>query len=313
MIDLRFARYALSVCVAAAMLAGCGGAQLPVGAYGTSGTAQAVSKESTFKYTGSKQSFKVPAGVTQITVDASGAAGGSGNGLHPRLVGRGGLGGRVRATIAVTPKQDLAIFVGGSGREHGGYNGGGEGAAKGYGDGGGASDVRMGGDTLAERIIVAGGGGGGGGEGVSCGSNSCRHGYRGGNGGGGGRDGAAGGNSFGGGGGGGGDQYAGGDGGDNSYSQYDCDGAEGTLGNGGSTSHGSCGSAGGGGGGGYYGGGGGAAGSYVYVRSGGGFTPGGGGGGGSSFAESGAKNVKMTRGAKTANGDGQVIISWHSH
>jgi hypothetical protein len=111
-----------------------------------------------FEYTGAEQSFKVPSGVTQITVDASGAAGGSGNGLRKRSVGRGALGGRVRATIAVTPKEDLAIFVGGSGREHGGYNGGGEGAGKGYGDGGGASDVRTGGDTLPDRIIVAGGG-----------------------------------------------------------------------------------------------------------------------------------------------------------
>ncbi len=313
MVDLRFGRHAFGVCVAVAVLAGCGGTQPPVGAYSTSGTTQVVPHESTFEYTGSKQSFKVPAGVTQITVDASGAAGGSGNGLRQRLVGRGALGGRVRATIAVTPKEDLAIFVGGSGGEHSGYNGGGEGASKGYGDGGGASDVRKGGDTLADRVIVAAGGGGGGGEGVYCGNKNCHHGDRGGNGGGGGRDGAAGGDAFGAGGGGGGNQYDGGNGGDNGYSQYDCNGVEGTLGNGGSTSHGSCGAAGGGGGGGYFGGGGGGAGSYVYVRSGGGFTPGGGGGGGSSFAQSGAKHVKMTRGAKTERGDGQVIISWYGH
>jgi len=81
------------------------------------------------------------------------------NGLHQRLVGRGALGGRVRATIAVTLKEDLAIFVGGSGREHGGYNGGGEGAGKGYGGGGGAVSyvyVRSGGG------FTPGGGGGGG-------------------------------------------------------------------------------------------------------------------------------------------------------
>jgi len=261
------------------------------------------------EYTGSEQSFKVPSGVTQITVDASGAAGGSGNGISHRLVGRGALGGRVRATIAATPKEDLAILVGGSGREHGGYNGGGEGAGKGYGDGGGASDVRMGGDTLRDRIIVAGGGGGGGGEGDNCGSNSCSNGYPGGNGGGGGgRAGAGGGNSFGGSGGGGGNQYEGGDGGDNSYSHYDCDGAQGTLGNGGSTSDGSCGSPGGGGGGGYYGGGGGAAGSYVYERSGGGFTPGGGGGGGSAFVLKSATHVSMRSAAE--HGDGAIVITW---
>ncbi len=261
-----------------------------------------------FEYTGAEQSFKVPSGVTQITVDASGAAGGSGPGLRHRLAGRGGLGGRVHATIAATPTEGLAIFVGGSGREHSGYNGGGDGGSKGYGDGGGASDVRKGGDTLADRIIVAGGGGGGGGGGVYCGSNSCYSGQRGGNGGGAGRDGAAGDDAFGAGGGGGGNQHDGGDGGDNGYSNYNCNGAEGTLGNGGSTSHGSCGEPGGGGGGGYYGGGGGAAGSYVYRRSGGGLTPGGGGGGGSAFVRKRATHVKMS--SAVEHGDGVIVITW---
>lgn len=196
MVDLRFGRHAFGVCVAVAVLAGCGGTQPPVGAYSTSGTTQVVPHESTFEYTGSKQSFKVPAGVTQITVDASGAAGGSGNGLRQRLVGRGALGGRVRATIAVTPKRTWQSSWEAA-AEHSGYNGGGEGASKGYGDGGGASDVRKGGDTLADRVIVAAGGGGGGGEGVYCGNKNCHHGDRGGNGGGGGRDGAAGGDAFG--------------------------------------------------------------------------------------------------------------------
>ena len=64
--------------------------------------------------------------------------------------------------------------VGGQGSPHGGFNGGGDGAVDNFGQlgsgGGGASDIRIGGTTLEDRVLVAGGGGGGGG--ASCNSAS---------------------------------------------------------------------------------------------------------------------------------------------
>jgi hypothetical protein len=75
---------------------------------------------------GLEQSFKVPAGVTQVTIAAGGASGAAGFGYYyGSYAAPGGLGGRVKATIPVTPKERLAIFVGGSGSD-GGFNGGGK-------------------------------------------------------------------------------------------------------------------------------------------------------------------------------------------
>ena len=85
-------------------------------------------------------------------------------------------GGLAAATIAVQPGESLAIFVGGAPKGmQGGYNGGGTG---GYcnlsnypscplvGEGGaGASDVREGGNSVKDRVLVAGGAGGTGGKG----------------------------------------------------------------------------------------------------------------------------------------------------
>ncbi len=71
----------------------------------------------------------------------------------------------VVATVPVTPGPGHVVVVGGAGRPvaTGGYNGGRAGGYSGsdigYG-GGGASDVRLGGTTLADRVVVAGGGGG---------------------------------------------------------------------------------------------------------------------------------------------------------
>lgn len=47
--------------------------------------------------------FTVPQGVTSITVEASGAQGGGDSGDPQYPQSAGGLGGRVTATIAVTP------------------------------------------------------------------------------------------------------------------------------------------------------------------------------------------------------------------
>src|SRR3974390_3383692 len=51
-----------------------------------------------FFFTGASQNFIVPALVTQVTIDAVGAAGGASTDTTP-----GGLGGEAVATIPVTP------------------------------------------------------------------------------------------------------------------------------------------------------------------------------------------------------------------
>lgn len=127
--------------------------------------ATAAPVSTTFAYTGGEQSFVVPAGVTRVTVDASGAAGEASGAGQSRP---GGLGGRIAATLAVTPGQTLYVEVGGTGAS-GGWNGGGARPDVLAGRGGGASDVRtcpLAGpcDTLASRLVVAGGGGGAGGN-----------------------------------------------------------------------------------------------------------------------------------------------------
>jgi hypothetical protein len=110
----------------------------------------------TFSFTGNSQTFTVPSCVSTIQVDAYGAQGGSGNSINQNY------GGRVQATLQVTPGETLTIFVGGQGGSGaGGFNGGGAGDAGGFG-GGGATDIRRGIGTLNDRILVAGGGGGAG-------------------------------------------------------------------------------------------------------------------------------------------------------
>ena len=116
--------------------------------------------------------WTVPAGVNTITVDVQGGGGGSDNASG---AANPGFGGRVQGNIAVVPGQVLNIFVGGRGGDGttagaaGGFNGGGNtsyypGVGCG-GAGGGASDIRIGGLGLSNRVIVAGGGGGNGWDG----------------------------------------------------------------------------------------------------------------------------------------------------
>ncbi len=295
-------RRAFSICIAA-MLAGCGGSQPPIGVYGTTASTQAVSRDKVFKYTGGKQSFKVPADVTHVTITAYGAGGAPGGNFASGDQALGGKGGDVTATIPVTPGERLAIFVGGKG-EHGGFNGGGSVPGRyRYGFGGGASDVRQGGDQIANRVVVAGGGGGAGGTGAA----SAR-GLGGAGGAGGGRRGGSGGAGEGtltGGGGTGGKQHIGGNGGAGGASS--CGGSDGTLGVGGEGggSPSVCGTLGGGGGGGYFGGGGGGGGGFASSSN---WGAGGGGGGGSAFAETSATHVKMFAG--TNDGNGSILILW---
>jgi hypothetical protein len=308
--DCTLAHYTLSIGVVAAMLAGCGGSQPQIGANVVSAGMQAPSRQRTFYYTGGKQTFDVPIGVTQVTIVAKGAAGSNGGPDSQYSAGNGGGAGYTQATIPVTPGESLAIFVGGSGMR-GGFNGG-EGR-KGiacrrqcFGFGGGASDVRQGGDRLANRVVLAAGGGGGAGDGC-IGLPSCyiTDGGKGGDGGG--EIGGAGGTGYSrlaGSGGDGGTQSAGGKGGAGGGRGGACRGSNGRLGAGGA-GHLGCHGFGGGGGGGYYGGGGGGGGRVGRFSQ---YGAGGGGGGGSSFVESSATHVRMMAGVHKS--DAVITISW---
>ena len=117
-----------------------------------------------FNYTGAVQQWEVPCGVTEIQVDAYGA---SGTTSITGYFGNDNLGkgGRVEATLSVTPGQVLNVYAGGSSHFTGyssqkvaGWNGGG-GTQGGY-AGGGATDIRIDGNELTDRILVAGGAGG---------------------------------------------------------------------------------------------------------------------------------------------------------
>jgi hypothetical protein len=257
---------------------------------------------STFDYTAAAQQFTVPAGVTAVTVEASGAAGGAGQFAGPA----GGAGGRTTATIAVTPGELLTIVVGGAGADGddggaGGFNGGAtaRGISRVGGGGGGATDVRQGGDDPADRVVVAGGGGGGGSS-----SQAGNTGIGGAGGGLVGEDGADGSGSGRGIGGGGGTQAGPGAGG---HTGAGIDGEPGQLdppGPGGAGGDAAGGGAGGGGGGGYYGGGGGGGGEGSALF----FGSPAGGGGGSSFAIASATDVSHDQGARS--GDGRVVLTY---
>jgi hypothetical protein len=305
--NFPFSRQALSGCATAALLAGCGGLQMPISAHVTSGTTPSFKHYRLFTYTGLQQSFKVPAGVTHVTITAYGAIGAIGGNPASGYTSSGGNGGLVSATIPVTAGERLAIFVGGSGGR-GGFNGGGSGYRYGYGTGGGASDVRQAGNRLADRVVVAAGGGGGAGTGNGYGSGGY---FPGAGGSGGGRQGGSGYGGTGalsGGGGNGGTQSTGGEGGAGGGASSNCGGSDGALGAGGAGgSSPSCGANGGGGGGGYYGGGGGGAGGFRTSNY--EYGPGGGGGGGSSFAESRATHVKIIGGGAN-QGNGSILILW---
>ncbi len=238
-----------------------------------------------FNYTGAVQTFTVPAGVLSLTINALGARGGASyNGGVP------GYGGQVQTTLTVIPGQVLNIYVGNQGTVGnsnppalGGFNGGGEG--HGYngccsgGGGGGATDIRIGGVALANRVLVAAGGGAAGSDGGATGGGS-----------GGGLTGGTAGNGNNGntveatGG----TQIGGGIGG--SLNGYPPPGDNGVLGIGGQAGGG----LGGGGGGGYYGGGGG-----VWA----------GGGGGSSWADP-LKTAGTVHTANIQNGTGQLTINY---
>jgi hypothetical protein len=250
-------------------------------ASGASATTQA---NANYGYTGAEQTFTVPAGVTSIQVQATGAPGGS-------FADSGGFGDYVTSTLSVIPGEVLYVEVGGPGASvqgddviggAGGFNGGAQGGS-GTGDvgagGGGATDVRTEPNSLDSRLLVAGGGGGAGATCISCGGDGGNAGQPGTTGSGGGAGGDAG------------TGIGGGTGGAGTIGKGD----DGTLGNGGAGQTGISGDAGGGGGaGGYYGGGGGGEGSDA-----------GGGGGGSSYSAGSATTVTTD-----ATGTPSIVITY---
>jgi hypothetical protein len=131
--------------------------------YGTSSTGITFSTLTDHTYTGTANSYFIPAGVTSVTFDIAGAAGGNDSSSFPAP----GKGGRLQGTLAVTAGDVLTVNVGGAGAHGsitgamGGYNGGGNSFGFG-GSGGGATDIRLNGTALVQRVAVAGGGAGSG-------------------------------------------------------------------------------------------------------------------------------------------------------
>jgi len=232
------------------------------------GTFDAVTTTCSYSYTGSEDTFVVPAGVTTlrfIVIGAPGATGGSCGDCHNQMAG--GAGSEVIMDTSVTPGDTYYVEVGGAGAGAlGGFNGGangGSGPTGAGGGGGGASDIRTTSGSLDSRVIVAAGGGGAGGGGGAAGGTGDAAGSNGTATIGGGKGTSTGGGSGGGG------AYGGGSG---------SGGAQGVGGTGGVGV--GIGGGGGGGGGGLYGGGGGGAGGNVGGWP---YWTGAGGGGGSNF------------------------------
>ena len=236
----------------------------------------------TFNYTGAKVDFVMPDSCTTVQVEAWGAQGGR----RPSY-SLGGNGGYAKGTITVQKGATLHVYVGQyPGQSYSpGWNGGGQGdnGNSEGGRGGGASDIRVGGTSLNDRVIVAAGGGGGGGMHETIHPGGVGGGLTGANG-----TGCQPGTGA--------TQNSGGTKGiDQCSSQHSTDGSFGQGGNG---ATGGCGrGGGGGGGGGWYGGGGGG------TCNGGGS----GAGGGSSYL-GGVDNGETQSGVNA--GHGKVVLSW---
>ena len=127
---------------------------------------QAGETAATFNFTGGEQTSTVPANATSVRIFLFGAQGADGVSGNGNVAGTGGLGAQVTGTSAVTPGETLSIWVGGQGSTavnpggQGGLNSG-AGTVR-AGNGGGATDVRRGGNAVVNRIAIAAGGGGGG-------------------------------------------------------------------------------------------------------------------------------------------------------
>lgn len=119
-------------------------------------------------YTGNVENITLPKGTYKL--ECWGASGGYGQTSSIS----GGLGGYSVGNITLTRSSDIYLLVGGEGSNvnvtgvtvNGGFNGGGNtrigNDSYPCGSGGGASDIRIGSNSLYSRVIVAGGGGGAG-------------------------------------------------------------------------------------------------------------------------------------------------------
>lgn len=124
-----------------------------------------------YGYTGEPKTVDITADG-EYQFELYGASGG-GNTTYNNPVG--GKGGYVKATVPLKKGDKVYIYVGGQGETvtrgidqeqnyvaKGGYNGGGNGSGSAGSGGGGASDIRLNGTAIGDRILVAGGGGGNG-------------------------------------------------------------------------------------------------------------------------------------------------------
>jgi hypothetical protein len=123
--------------------------------------------------------YTVPSGVTSLTLDLRGAAGGGGEGNWGKSAPA--RGASLQGSLSVTPGETLYLYVGDEGTKwtsssdplggRGGFNGGGfggEGTSYFSGGGGGATDIRTSINDLSTRLVVAGAAGGGAMYGNSC-------------------------------------------------------------------------------------------------------------------------------------------------
>ncbi|MBP5556100.1 MAG: fibronectin type III domain-containing protein, partial [Bacteroidales bacterium] len=124
-----------------------------------------------FNYTGAAQTYNIPAHTDYLKLEVWGAQGGGQQTNGNSSAGVGGNGGYSVGNMPVNGGETIYVYVGGEGQEssalaYGGFNGGGTNYGSGSSEpacgGGGATDIRLNGNTLYDRIIVAGGGGGGG-------------------------------------------------------------------------------------------------------------------------------------------------------
>src|ERR1043166_7774631 len=124
----------------------------------------------TFNYTGNTQTINLQAG--SYSIECWGADGGKGFYSTTTNNRYGGKGGYSKGVITLSSASLVNIYVGGKGQDRdgiiimasGGWNGGANSASfvtRGGGGGGGGTDIRIGGNSFADRVIVAGGGGGG--------------------------------------------------------------------------------------------------------------------------------------------------------
>lgn len=131
--------------------------------------------QAVFNFTGSAATWSVPSMVDSVQFILLGGPGGQNEG---NAYASPGAAASVTGTLAISDTvTDLTIYVGGTGGNAGtgsnfgtgGWNGGADGAessetASNPGGGGGATDIRMGGTAITNRVAVAGGGGGAGGH-----------------------------------------------------------------------------------------------------------------------------------------------------